>query len=633
MSSIVVVEEAGITGGSVLEVSGYERITWPDLRVPFDPSQLYRVSARIKNTVRPSQPDRNKIRVGVEGIAADGVTLVDTAGLDSPADQYFVAAEMIDLQQWDIDTWISRTGYILGQGPYVPNAVTPDGPSGLHPAVAFIQPVVWVNCIDGDGTVWIDSVSITAGGVAADSAHLSGVPAGEVVQIAEVDPDVIQNLTASGRKAYLEIAQSVPSVFGRLLALNPSDKRMYRASIYDHSPDTLMAVDLGLGTGVQKVALPGSLVRDDTLNLLPGRDVYLKDSAGAVTQMEPVDDMCCIVGRALSEGVWYFDPKPRLLSDRVPFSARIFHPLMGDAPWSIIHLGGGLLYVGCAYARIYRSGDYGATWGLTYQGTGGPAATVNAFVSRPPYLYAVIDRGSDGWSKCVRTTDAVNWTVSTISQDQFVYDLIVSPNNVLIASTGDPTAYGKIYTSTDGGTWTLRFTSSTEHDIVRLSVGSSGYKWALAGNGSAVRALRSINDTSWVVGNTYPGSLVASDMISYVEPVNGTRYTCVLCGDTGRIYGGTTTIDTLETTQSNVWWLNFIVIDGYLYAIGTEGSNVGQLWKRVVSSGGTVTWQRIMQSSRIRAWRHCLVDTGRTFFISDYDHALWRIAERYSVAL
>jgi hypothetical protein len=97
MSTITTVQ-AGITGGQVLEVSGYERIVYPELQTAFEPSKLYRIRARVNSTVRPSDSARNKIRILVEGLAADGETLVDKDGGISFEGQYFVAAELFDMQ-------------------------------------------------------------------------------------------------------------------------------------------------------------------------------------------------------------------------------------------------------------------------------------------------------------------------------------------------------------------------------------------------------------------------------------------------------------------------------------------------------------------------------------------------------
>lgn len=632
MSTITVIEGAGIYGGAVIEVSGYERLAFPELRTPFDPSKLYRVSARLTNTVRPSDPARNKIRVGVEGFAADGVTPVDRDGLEAADRQFFVAADLVDLQQVDLEAWLDCAGYIQGLGVYVPNAVQPDAPSGIHPDVAFIQPVVWVNCTDGDGTVQIDAVKLDVGGVASDVAAVGGVSARDVVGVVQVRPDDIPDRSTSGPTGYFDVAPSVQSAFGKVLALWPMDGKMYKANIYDSSSNAFMAIDLGLGIGVQKLALPGSILRDDTLNLLPGREIYLADTAGDITQTESFSDMRFTLGRALTPKLWHFDPQPRTLLHKTPFSGRHIH-WFNEAPWSLIDLGP-VIYVGCSNARIYRSWDYGLTWTLVYQGTGGSAAAVNAFEWIPPWFYAVIDKGTDAGCKCVRTTDGLNWTVATIGPDPYVYDLKKErASNLLMACTGNPSGYGKIYTSTDGQTWTLRYTSGTEPDIMRLSIGST-YDWALAGNGSAVRALRSSTGTSWSVSNSYTGSYVPSDLITYVEPVNAATYSCVMVGDTGRIYGSSsgTSIDVLETTQAGVWWENFIVIDGYLYAVGTSGSSTGQLWKRVVTTAGAVSWVKVQEKSRVTAWRYQkAVNNDCVYYLTNYDNGLWRVAERCSV--
>lgn len=149
---------SGITGDVVQEVVGFERLVFDDQIVKFDPSRLYRIRARIKPTAGPSESLGNLIRVGIEGIASDGKTLVGTDGTQSVEDQYFVAADDIDLDGYSLDSWSEFTGYIKGQGSYVPNATSSANPSAVHQDVAYMQPVVWVNMPDGDGTVIVGEV-------------------------------------------------------------------------------------------------------------------------------------------------------------------------------------------------------------------------------------------------------------------------------------------------------------------------------------------------------------------------------------------------------------------------------------------------------------------------------------------
>ncbi|MHC1742978.1 MAG: hypothetical protein AB9873_08100 [Syntrophobacteraceae bacterium] len=109
MSTINVIP-GGLTGGLIQEVTGFERLIFPDQTISFEPSRMYRIRARIKNTVRPADPAKNKARVWVEGLAADGATLVDANGEDTNGNQYFVAAEMVDMGGLDLDVWYDFTG-------------------------------------------------------------------------------------------------------------------------------------------------------------------------------------------------------------------------------------------------------------------------------------------------------------------------------------------------------------------------------------------------------------------------------------------------------------------------------------------------------------------------------------------
>lgn len=676
----------GVTGGNILEVAGYERILFDNLLTPFEPSKLYRIRARIKNTVRPADPARNLIRVGVEGLAADGATLVDANGEDTNGNQYFVAAEMVDMGALDLDVWYDFTGYMKGQGAYIPNATSPDNASPLSAAVAFIMPVVWVNCEDGDGTCQIDAVFldvlpenadqlaesetkkwaaesgatvgavvginfrdsegnslaeseiVTSQGTAADTAAVNFVPALNVSQVVELDPALVSDHSYAGRTGYFDVATVVTPTFGQILGLWPIDGKMYPANIYDSTSNGFMAVDLGLGTGRQKLALPGAIIRDDSLNLLTGRELFLDASAmfsGGFSHTEPArEQIRFVIGKALSPTTWLFDPQRSVtLRVDVPWMARFIYYFENESLNTLYEWNGGL-YAGCSAGKIYRSTDWGLTWTNVYTASGGPGVYINAFCVLGTILYACADAGSNTGFGIYSTTDGTSWTKTyTNTGEPYAYDLTKEVgSNLLMVCTGNVYGFGKIFTSPDGVAWTLRYTSPTESDIIRFAGYSTTYNYAIEGYATA-KTLISSTGTTWSIRNTYTGATSPTDLMAYTEPANGLKYVCACVGDTGVIYGGTTTISTAEKTDANIWWETFIILDGYLHCIGTKFSPTvnGVLYKRNVVSDGAggwiISWVKVADSSNITAWRHLVGSNGFTYFVSLMDDCVYRISK------
>ncbi|WP_130335036.1 phage baseplate assembly protein V [Streptomyces sp. BK022] len=150
------------SGGYVMRCTGYVSGAYrPDILIPFDPGVTYRVTARIRQTVANSVPGTNQnVYVGVTGIAADGVTLVNTAGSNSRSSQAYCAAKSV--WQTTGGGWTVYTGYIKGTastGDPGPNT-SPTSPMRLHQNVRYISPSLYVNNSGGDGTAEVDMFTI-----------------------------------------------------------------------------------------------------------------------------------------------------------------------------------------------------------------------------------------------------------------------------------------------------------------------------------------------------------------------------------------------------------------------------------------------------------------------------------------
>lgn len=142
------------TGGRALRVgsNGGNDESWLVARrdLPFDPAALYRVSARIYQ-----ESGVGRVYVGVEGRALDG-GLVNSIGEDSYGGQHYVAAS--DAAP-PVGQYITYTGWIRGFGAVFP-APDSGNPSGLHPNVRRIAPLVLVNYSQQAGVCYIDYISL-----------------------------------------------------------------------------------------------------------------------------------------------------------------------------------------------------------------------------------------------------------------------------------------------------------------------------------------------------------------------------------------------------------------------------------------------------------------------------------------
>lgn len=150
------------SGGSVMQCAGYINGAYrPDIKIPFDPSQTYRVTARFRQTVANSPSGTSQdIFVGVMGWAADGVTPVNKDGANSFSSQHYVVAN----GEW-LTTgggWVTWTGYIRGTASTgtrqeCPNAGTP---GQVHSSVRYISPFMYLNYQNGNGTCQMDMFTI-----------------------------------------------------------------------------------------------------------------------------------------------------------------------------------------------------------------------------------------------------------------------------------------------------------------------------------------------------------------------------------------------------------------------------------------------------------------------------------------
>lgn len=148
--------------------------------VPYDPNALYRIKYRVRQTVDGT----GTCSAGLEGVAADGTTLVNSAGLDSHGQQHYIATYTTALTV--AQGWREFVGYVKGTAATGTNNVpapSPVAPGVMHQNTRYIRPVIYMNHVDGTGTQELDYVSleivpVTAVATGGTEVTLSGDGAG-----------------------------------------------------------------------------------------------------------------------------------------------------------------------------------------------------------------------------------------------------------------------------------------------------------------------------------------------------------------------------------------------------------------------------------------------------------------------
>lgn len=150
--TITVVDEPTAINGKVLQVEGFG---WYSLNenIPFDPESMYIIKIRARQTV--DDIGKNRIYCGLNGVAADGVTLINTIGANTWSGQHYVAVSGHTLTV--PDGWKEWTGYIQGYSTSAGwQSNNPQDPGKMYPGVTFIRPMFVVNYQGDTGTTQVD---------------------------------------------------------------------------------------------------------------------------------------------------------------------------------------------------------------------------------------------------------------------------------------------------------------------------------------------------------------------------------------------------------------------------------------------------------------------------------------------
>lgn len=121
-------------------------------KIKYYPEKLYKQTVRVRRTA-----GTGLIYVGVEGVAADGTTLVNTGGSNDHGSQHYITAAGVGLAS----TFVEYDGFITG---YAASGSSGSGtistPGTLHEDAYYMQPMLLVNYSNATGITDIEYMRI-----------------------------------------------------------------------------------------------------------------------------------------------------------------------------------------------------------------------------------------------------------------------------------------------------------------------------------------------------------------------------------------------------------------------------------------------------------------------------------------
>ncbi|MEU3455575.1 tail fiber domain-containing protein [Micromonospora sp. NPDC006766] len=165
-----------VSGGTVIRAVGAVNGLVRMPLIPFDPTALYRVKVRVRQTVAPTgDTTASRVYAGFAAVSADGATYINISGAitgTDPASGHYIAAQGATLVAGG--GWQEYTGYLRGTGATgtgTPRA-DPNNPGVAVNGTRYLRPLLYLNFPNGNGTAEVDLVAVDivpAGSVAAVS--------------------------------------------------------------------------------------------------------------------------------------------------------------------------------------------------------------------------------------------------------------------------------------------------------------------------------------------------------------------------------------------------------------------------------------------------------------------------------
>lgn len=159
---VVTYPSDGENGAHVLQAAGARLWIAHKGNIPYDPNVLYRITARVRRTAAGGGTGFEYCYVGVEGVAADGVTLINEDGIDSAGSQHYNCFDGFDLSAIALNQWVTATGYFKGHGATPGSSSDISTPTVMRTGVRYFRPLVILNLDNGNGTQQCDFIQVDA---------------------------------------------------------------------------------------------------------------------------------------------------------------------------------------------------------------------------------------------------------------------------------------------------------------------------------------------------------------------------------------------------------------------------------------------------------------------------------------
>lgn len=228
-AELVVTTDSEVTiGGAVLAVGNNNGndMAWciHNRLLPFDPNKLYRVRCRAKRLF-----GTGTFYAGLAGVAADGITWVNTTGVNTISSQHYVAAAGAG----PASTFFEYIGYVKGTAASSSGGANPiwSSPLKMQSNVRYVRPMFICNYSNATGQMVLDYFIVEE--VALDTqGRPSELYSGD--QNATYGADMASNVL-NRYAAYLLRTVSDPTALEQIIAnLNaagqPANQRFYRAN-------------------------------------------------------------------------------------------------------------------------------------------------------------------------------------------------------------------------------------------------------------------------------------------------------------------------------------------------------------------------------------------------------------------
>jgi hypothetical protein len=152
----------GENGGRVLRFQNHGWIAW-NKNIPYDPNGIYRFTVRARMVTAPTGgvSADDIFYAGLEGVAADGTTLINVGGFNSSGSQHYPTnMSAVDMGSVSLGTWVTFQSYFTGHSGSPGGGASITSPMGMYTGVRFVRPLLILNYANGNGIMEVDFIKL-----------------------------------------------------------------------------------------------------------------------------------------------------------------------------------------------------------------------------------------------------------------------------------------------------------------------------------------------------------------------------------------------------------------------------------------------------------------------------------------